>query len=112
MGYPLVTRKKWGKITVKKLPHCFYGLLYACVKTRWDTLYIRDCPIFFDQVGYQTINPSIGNIGFPNGPFFRYENFFNPWDEEIFIPENQGPFGIYNPLRVNQAILCFNLTSF
>ena len=21
------------------------------------------------------------------------EGFFNPWDEEIFIPDNHGPFG-------------------
>ena len=101
MGYPLVTRKKWGKITVKKLPHCFYGLLYTCVKTRWDTLYIRDCPKFFDQVGYQTINPSIGNIGFPNEPFFRYGNFFisrveksskiSPRAKNLALPRAVGP---------------------
>ena len=52
------------------------------------------------------------NIGFPNGAFFRYGNFFNLRDEEIFIPENHGPFGNYIPVRVNQAILCFNWTSF
>ena len=33
-------------------------------------------------------------------------------NEEIFIPDNHGPFGNYIPVRVNQAILCFNLTSF
>ena len=41
---------------------------------------------------------SLKNIGFPNGP--------------VFIPENHGPFGNFIPVRVNQAILCFNLTSF
>ena len=51
----------------------------------------------------KNLDSSLKNIGFPNGPFFRYENFFNTWDQEIFIPENQGPFGIYNPLRVNRA---------
>ena len=46
-------------------------------------------------------------MGFPNGPFFRYGNFFNPRDEEIFIPENHGPFGNRIPVRVNQAIFLF-----
>ena len=52
----------------------------------------RDSPRFFDQVGHQTTNAYIGNIGFPNGPVFRYGNFFIPRVEEIFIPENHGPF--------------------
>ena len=30
------------------------------------------------------------NIGYSNGPVFRYENFLQP---EIFMPENHGPFG-------------------
>ena len=33
------------------------------------------------------------NIGFPNGPVFRYGSFYIPRVEEIFIPENNGPFG-------------------
>ena len=32
--------------------------------------------------------------------------------QEIFIPDNHGPFGNCIPVRVNQAILYFNLTSF
>jgi hypothetical protein len=47
--------------------------------------------------------------------FFLRANFcgfFNPWDEKNFIPENHGPFGNCIPVGVNQAILCFNLTSF
>ena len=43
------------------------------------------------------------NIGFSNGPVFRYGNFFNPLDEEIFIPENNGPFRNCIPVWVNQA---------
>ena len=57
----------------------------------------------------------IKNIGFPNGPIVRYGNFFNPRDEEIFIPENHGPFGNCIPVRVNQAIFLLTpiiLTSF
>ena len=53
-------------------------------------------------------------MGFPNGPFFRYGNFFIPrvekaskMDEEIFIAENHGPFGNRIPVRVNQAIFLF-----
>ena len=58
------------------------------------------------------------NIGFPNGPGFRYGNFFipranfkvffNPRDEEISIPETQGPFGNCIPVGVNQAIFLFH----
>ena len=44
---------------------------------------------------------SYRNIGFPNGPVFRYGNFFNPRDEEIFIPENRGPFGNCIPVWVS-----------
>jgi hypothetical protein len=46
------------------------------------------------------------NIGFPNGPV-ENGNFFNPRDEEIFIPDNHGPFGNCIPVRVNQAIFTF-----
>ena len=76
------------------------------------------------------------NIGFPNGPVFRYGNFFIPrveisskistraknlvlpranfWgffntrDEEIFIPENHGPFGNCIHVWVNQAKFLWN----
>jgi hypothetical protein len=71
-------------------------------------------------------------IGFPNGPGFRYGNFFipravgprevrvsfpranfkvffNPRDEEISIPKTHGPFGNCIPVRVNQAIFLFKM---
>ena len=38
--------------------------------------------------------------------------FFNPRDEEIFIPDNHGPFGNCIPVRVNQAIFLFFLVIF
>ena len=53
--------------------------------------------------------PAGGKIFFPRA---TYWGLFNPWDEEVSIPENHGPFGNYILVRVNQAILCFNLTSF
>ena len=34
---------------------------------------------------------------------------FNPWDKEIFIPDNRSPFGNCIPVRLNQAILLFHL---
>ena len=73
-------------------------------------------PRFFDQVGHETMYASSGNKGFPNEPDVGYRNFFipraagprevsfffprayfkvfyNPRDEEISIPETNGPFG-------------------
>jgi hypothetical protein len=44
-----------------------------------------------------------------------FEGVFNPRDEEIFIPDNHGPFGHCIPVRVNQTIffsLCYHLTNF
>ena len=37
---------------------------------------VRICSRFFVQVWHENI--PIGNIGFPNGPVFRYGNFFIP----------------------------------
>ena len=38
---------------------------------------------------------------------FSSQGLKNPRDEEIFIPENHGPFGNCIPVRVNQAIFLF-----
>ena len=46
--------------------------------------------------------------------FFPPANFwgiFKPRDEEIFIPDNHGPFGNCIPVRVNQAIFLFFLVT-
>ena len=55
------------------------------------------------------ISPREARFYFPRANF---KVFFNPQDEEISIPETHDPFGNYIPVRVNQAILCINLTSF
>ena len=52
----------------------------------------------------RAVGPREARFFFPRANFW---GFLNPWDEEIFIPENHGPFGNYIPVRVNQAILCF-----
>ena len=37
-------------------------------------------------------------------PWAHFVVFYNPWDEEISIPETHGPFGNFIPVRVNQVI--------
>ena len=50
--------------------------------------------------------PAGGKYFFPRA---NLGGFFNPRDEEIFIPDNHGPFGNCIPVRVNQAIFCYQL---
>ena len=50
--------------------------------------------------------PAGGKYFFPRADL---GGFFNPQDEEIFIPDNHGPFGNCIPVRVNQAIFLFHL---
>ena len=53
--------------------------------------------------------PAGGKYFFPRADL---GGFFNPRDEEIFIPDNHGPFGNCIPVRVNQAIFLFFLVIF
>ena len=53
--------------------------------------------------------PAGGKYFFPRA---NLGGFFNPRDEEIFIPDNHGPFGNCIPVRVNQAIFLFHLLWF
>ena len=49
-----------------------------------------------------------GRLAFPShGLILRF--FFNPRDEEISIPETQGPFGNCIPVGVNQAKFLFHM---
>ena len=50
--------------------------------------------------------PAGGKYFFPRA---NLGGFFNPRDEEIFRPDNHGPFGNCIPVRVNQAIFLFFL---
>ena len=53
--------------------------------------------------------PAGGKYFFPRADL---GGFFNPRDEEIFIPDNHGPFGNCIPVRVNQGIFLFFLVIF
>ena len=56
---------------------------------------------FFDEVGHETTYAFSGNIGFPNGPSFRYGNFFiprvektsknEPTGKKLWLPRAVGP---------------------
>ena len=82
-------------------------LRYPTCKCKLQVIYSYDFLFifYFDYDYEKNINVY---IEFPNGPVFRYGNFFNPRDEEISIPENHGPFGNCIPVWI---YICANWAS-
>ena len=61
--------------SIRQLPGFFRYVEIVITKLY---IYLRYHSRFFAQVGHETTCASSGNIGFPNGPVFRYRNFFIP----------------------------------
>ena len=78
--------------------------------------------IFLHPLGWKKnlkISPWEGNSNLPlaYGPWedrvsslgLIFGGFFNPWDEEISIPESHGPFGNFTPVGVTKRYFYFML---